>query len=289
MMGLSIESPLYCRAFIFRYLCIKFQIMRLNKFITDAGYCSRREADTYIEQGRVTVNGVDATIGTMVEEGDVVEVDGEQVGRKAKRQVYIAFNKPVGVTCTTDREDKTNIIDFIGYKERIFPVGRLDKDSDGLIILTNNGDIVNKILRAGNDNPKEYIVSVDKPMTDEFLKTMASGVRILGVTTKPCRIVKRNPTSFTIFLTQGLNRQIRRMCQALGYKVTALRRVRVLNLKLGTLEVGRWRYFTQQEISEMHALLAGSSGTEEASNRPKARTKAKKYSDYRKQGKSRKP
>lgn len=277
---------------------------RLNKFITEAGYCSRREADAYIAQGRVTVNGVEASLGSSVGEGDLVEVDGERVGRTPKRYVYIAFNKPVGVTCTTDRADKTNIIDFIGYKERIFPVGRLDKDSDGLIILTNNGDIVNKILRAGNNNPKEYIVTVDKPITAEFLRQMSAGVKILGVKTKPCEVIKRNPTTFTIFLTQGLNRQIRRMCYALGYSVVSLKRVRVMNITLGALEVGRWRYFTPQEITEMHALLASSSGTEEASQDNKARdnkvpgekktlTEKKprpksKYADYRKRGKLKK-
>lgn len=270
-------------------------MMRLNKFITDSGYCSRREADTYIAQGRVTVNGIDATIGSSVNEGDLVEVDGERVGRKPKRYVYIAFNKPVGVTCTTDRSDKTNIIDFINYKERIFPVGRLDKDSDGLIILTNNGDIVNKILRAGNNNPKEYIVTVDQPITGAFLKQMSEGVRILGVRTKPCEVIKRGANTFTIFLTQGLNRQIRRMCNALDYKVVSLRRVRVMNIMLGSLEVGNWRYFTQQEVADMHTLLAAASGTEEASEEKKANPQSKprpksksKYSDYRKRGKVKK-
>ena len=266
-------------------------MVRLNKFITDSGYCSRREADTYIAQGRVTVNGVDATIGTSVNEDDLVEVDGERVGGKPKRHVYIALNKPVGITCTTDRADRSNIIDFVNYKERIFPVGRLDKDSEGLIILTNNGDIVNKILRAGNNNPKEYIVTVDKPITDNFVRQMSAGVRILGVKTKPCEVIKRNPNTFTIFLTQGLNRQIRRMCQALGYAVVSLKRVRVMNIALGTLEIGRWRYFTPQEIAEMHALLASSSGTEEASvgkaSQPKVKAPApkSKYADYRKRGK----
>lgn len=244
-------------------------MIRLNKFITDAGYCSRREADNYIEQGRVTVNGRDATIGSSVKEGDVVEVDGERIGRKPKNYVYIACNKPVGITCTTDKADKTNIIDFLNYKERIFPVGRLDKDSNGLIILTNNGDIVNKILRAGNNNPKEYIVTVDKPITSDFIKQMSSGVRIFGTKTKRCDVIQRNGSMFTIFLTQGLNRQIRRMCAALGYTVTTLKRVRVMNITLGALEVGKWRYFTATEVTEMTALLELSSGTEEASKREK--------------------
>ena len=243
---------------------------RLNKYITDAGYCSRREADRYIEQGRVTVNGREASLGDMVADTDVVEVDGERVGRRRKPPVYIACNKPIGVTCTSERSDKTNIIDFLGYKERIFPVGRLDKDSEGLILLTNDGDIVNKILRAGNNNPKEYIVTVDKPITPEFLERMGSGVRILGVTTKPCRIFRTKETTFVIHLTQGLNRQIRRMCQILGYRVLRLKRVKVLNISLGNLEPGRWRHLTPEEAREMHALLAVSSGTEEASNEKKA-------------------
>ncbi|WP_295938524.1 pseudouridine synthase [uncultured Alistipes sp.] len=243
---------------------------RLNKYITDAGYCSRREADTYITQGRVTINGQEAGLGDMVDDTDVVEVDGERVGRRKKLPVYIACHKPIGVTCTSERSDKTNIIDFLGYKERIFPIGRLDKDSEGLILLTNDGDIVNKILRAGNNNPKEYIVTVDKPVTPQFLERMAGGVRILGVTTKPCRIIKKKETSFVIYLTQGLNRQIRRMCQVLGYKVVKLKRVKVLNISLGSLEPGRWRYFTPEETREMHALLAKSSGTEEASDEKKA-------------------
>ncbi len=266
---------------------------RLNKYITDAGYCSRREANRYIEQGRVTVNGRIAGLGDMVGETDTVEVDGERVGRRTKAPVYIAFNKPVGVTCTTDRSDKTNIVDFIGYKERIFPVGRLDKDSEGLIILTNDGDIVNRILRAGNNNPKEYIVTVDKPVTPEFLSRMAAGVHILGVKTKPCEVRRKNEKTFVIFLTQGLNRQIRRMCKALDYKVVRLKRVRVINITLGSLEPGRWRYFTPEETAGMQAVLAGSSGTEEASNERKASlrrtSKGKKsgsYSEYRSRGKS---
>lgn len=267
---------------------------RLNKYITDAGYCSRREADGYISQGRVTINGHVAVLGDMVGDTDLVEVDGERVGRRKKLPVYIAFNKPVGVTCTTEKSDKTNIIDFIGYKERIFPVGRLDKDSEGLIILTNDGDIVNKILRAGNNNPKEYVVTVDKPVTDEFIAGMSSGVRILGVMTKPCKIVRKNNTTFIIYLTQGLNRQIRRMCQALGYKVVKLKRVRVMNISLGNLETGRWRYLTAEETREMYSLLDGASGTEEASGEKKKAVAAKpygqkkqgSYSQYRKRGRA---
>ncbi len=267
---------------------------RLNKYITDSGYCSRREADRYIEQGRVTVNGVEATLGSMVSDMDRVEVDGEKIGRRKGNAVYIICNKPVGITCTSERSDKTNIIDFLGYKERIFPVGRLDKDSEGLIILTNDGDIVNKILRAGNNNPKEYIVTVDKPITEGFIKRMGEGVHILGVTTKPCKIFRKNDTTFIIHLTQGLNRQIRRMCQALGYKVTRLKRLKVMNISLGNLETGRWRYLTPEETAGMHALLASSSGTEEASDEKKSRSakpfKKKppgSYSQYRQGGKTR--
>ncbi len=243
---------------------------RLNKYITDAGYCSRREADAYIEQGRVTINGRDASLGDLVGEMDTVEVDGERVGHRKKRAVYIACHKPVGITCTSERSDKTNIVDFLGYKERIFPVGRLDKDSEGLILLTNDGDIVNKILRAGNNNPKEYIVTVDRPITPEFLEQMAAGVRILGVKTKPCRIVRKKETTFVIYLTQGLNRQIRRMCQALGYKVVKLKRTKVLNIALGDLSPGEWRHLSPEEARQMHLLLADASGTEEASNEKKA-------------------
>lgn len=262
-------------------------MIRLNKFISDTGYCSRREADRYIAEGSVTINGVDATIGSMVAEGDVVQVDGQRVGKAVRQPVYILLNKPVGVTCTTDQNEKNNVTDFINYKERIFPVGRLDKDSEGLLILTNDGNIVNKILRAGNNNPKEYIVTVDKPVTEEFIKQMTTGVRILGVKTKPCRIVRRGPATFTIFLTQGLNRQIRRMCGVLGYKVQRLKRVRVMNLLLGDLPTGHWRYFTPEEITQMHTLLAESSGTEEASDERKVKPKGS-FSDYRKKGKIKK-
>lgn len=258
--------------------------MRLNKFITDSGYCSRRQADEYIAQGRVTVNGRDAVVGQSISEGDMVEVDGEKVGSKPKRTLYIAFNKPVGVTSTTDRRDKTNIIDFIGHKERIFPVGRLDKESEGLILLTNDGDIVNKILRAGNNNPKEYIVTVDKPLTGEFLQHMSSGVRILGVKTKPCKVVRKSEVAFVIYLTQGLNRQIRRMCQALGYRVTKLKRTKVMNISLGGLESGSWRYFTPQETEDMMELLRSSSGTEEASPAAKRSKPKPKVGNFAKPG-----
>lgn len=251
---------------------------RINKYITDAGYCSRRKADWYVEQGRVTINGVKAVLGSTVSDTDRVQVDGELVGGRKKKAVYIVLNKPVGVTCTTDQRDKTNIVDYVGYKERIFPVGRLDKDSEGLIILTNDGDIVNKILRAGNNNPKEYVVTVNRPITDDFLDKMGKGVRILGTTTKPCYVSRKNNTTFIIHLTQGLNRQIRRMCQVFDYEVVKLKRIKVMNIPLGDLKSGRWRHLTPEEATEMHRLLALSSGTEEASNEKQVKKPVKSVS-----------
>jgi len=221
--------------------------VRLNKFISETGMSSRREADSWIEAGRVTVNGQVATLGTKVEEGDVVCVDGKQIGA-AKQHVYIALNKPVGVICTTERDIPGNIVDFVGHRERIFPIGRLDKDSEGLILLTNHGDIVNEVLRSENDHEKEYIVTVDRPVTPIFLNGMASGVRILGTVTKPCRIRRTGPATFHIILTQGLNRQIRRMCSFFGYKVVRLQRVRIMNIELGNLRVGQWRELTPAEV-----------------------------------------
>ena len=199
----------------------------LNKYISETGFCSRREADQYIEQGRVTINGIEASKGNRVMENDEVRVDGEKL-KQAKSAVYIMLNKPRGITCTTDTKDKTNIIDYINFKSRIFPVGRLDKRSEGLIFLTNDGDIVNKILRAGNNHEKEYIVTVDKPLTMEFIQKLRSGVRILGVWTKKCFVKQEGPNKFRIILTQGLNRQIRRMCEAFGYKVETLKRIRIM-------------------------------------------------------------
>ena len=221
--------------------------MRLNKFISETGVSSRREADTWIEAGRVTVNGQIATLGTKVEECDVVCVDGKQIGA-AKHHVYIALNKPVGVICTTERDVPCNIVDFVRHRERIFPIGRLDKDSEGLILLTNHGDIVNEILRSENEHEKEYVVTVDRPVTQIFLNGMASGVRILGTVTKPCRIRRTGPATFHIILTQGLNRQIRRMCSFFGYKVVRLQRIRIMNIELGNLRVGQWRDLTRTEV-----------------------------------------
>ncbi|HEY6645231.1 23S rRNA pseudouridine(2604) synthase RluF [Povalibacter sp.] len=221
--------------------------MRLNKFISETGASSRREADGWIEAGRVTVNGQVATLGTKVEEGDVVCVDGRQIGA-AKQHVYIALNKPVGVTCTTERDIRGNIIDFVRHRERIFPIGRLDKDSEGLILLTNHGDIVNEVLRSENEHEKEYLVTVDRPVTEIFLDGMASGVRILGTVTKPCRIRREGPATFRIILTQGLNRQVRRMCSFFGYRIVRLQRVRIMHIELGALPIGRWRDLTRDEV-----------------------------------------
>ncbi len=233
----------------------------LNKYISETGFCSRREADHYIEQGRVTINGVEATKGNRVMEHDEVKIDGEKLKTK-KAPVYIMLNKPKGITCTTDTKDKSNIIDFINSKSRIFPVGRLDKRSEGLIFLTNDGDIVNKILRAGNNHEKEYIVTVDKPLTTDFIQKMRSGVRILGVWTKKCFVKQEGPTKFRIILTQGLNRQIRRMCEAFGYKVETLTRIRIMNIKLHGLKPGKWRYFSPEEIGIINSMLANSSKTD---------------------------
>ncbi len=233
----------------------------LNKYISDSGFCSRREADKYIEECRVTINGKDAGKGNRVQPGDVVRVDGELVKRNTNSLVYIMFNKPKGITCTTDRKDKTNIIDFIGHKARIFPVGRLDKLSDGLIFLTNDGDIVNRILRAGNKHEKEYIVNVDKDITREFIDKMRKGVRIPGAVTKPCFVKQETPRRFRIILTQGLNRQIRRMCEALGYRVTALTRIRIMDFTLKGIAPGKWRAFTPAEIEHLKILIKNSSNT----------------------------
>jgi 23S rRNA pseudouridine2604 synthase len=222
--------------------------MRLNKYISDTGVCSRREADAWIDAGRVTVNGAPAALGTKVDENDVVCIDGRRIG-EARQHVYIALNKPVGITCTTELHIPGNIIDFIGYRERIFPIGRLDKDSEGLILLTNNGDAVNEILRAENEHEKEYVVTVDREVTELFLNGMASGVRILGTVTKPCRIRREGGFTFRIILTQGLNRQIRRMCSFFGYKVMRLQRVRIINITLAGLASGQWRELSQAEVA----------------------------------------
>jgi 23S rRNA pseudouridine2604 synthase len=235
----------------------------LNKYISDSGFCSRRKADEYIEQCRVTINGQDAHKGNRVKEGDVVKVDGENI-RKKVQTVYLALNKPKGVTCTTDLKDKTNIIDFVNYKTRIFPVGRLDKRSEGLIFLTNDGDIVNKILRAGNQHEKEYIVQVDQPIDAAFIDKMRNGVRILGTVTQKCFVKQEGDNRFRIILTQGLNRQIRRMCETLGYQVTSLKRIRIMNITLNNLPPGKWRYFSPAEMDTIGQMLKNSSKTADA-------------------------
>ena len=221
--------------------------MRLNKFLAETGACSRREADQWIEAGRVTVNGAPAVLGTQVNEGDDVRVDGRTLRKKPKR-VYLALNKPIGIECTTDRDVPGNIVDFVGYPERIFPIGRLDKDSEGLILLTNDGDIVNTILRAENEHEKEYIVAVDRPLTPAFLAGMAAGVPILDTVTNPCKVTQVGKNTFRIVLTQGLNRQIRRMCEHFDYRVRRLQRVRIMHVHLGTLPVGKWRELTATEL-----------------------------------------
>ncbi|EKO3435107.1 23S rRNA pseudouridine(2604) synthase RluF [Vibrio fluvialis] len=237
---------------------------RLNKYISETGFCSRREADKLIEQGRVTINGQLPEMGTKVTDNDEVCIDDKPV-RSKEKPVYIALNKPTGITCTTERDIPGNIVDFIGHHKRIFPIGRLDKPSDGLIFLTNDGDIVNKILRAGNNHEKEYVVRVDKPVTPEFIKQMSSGVNILDTVTLPCKVTQETKFSFRIVLTQGLNRQIRRMCEALGYEVFKLRRVRIMNISLDGIPNGKWRYLTDAEVAEILAMCEDSSGTEEAS------------------------
>ncbi len=233
--------------------------MRLNKYISETGACSRREADRWIEAGRVACNGIRAVLGTQVQEGDEVRVDGELIGAK-KKQIYIALNKPAGITCTTDPQIEDNIIEFIGHSERIFPIGRLDKDSEGLILLTNNGDIVNEILRSENSHEKEYVVTVNRPITDLALSMMAGGVKIMGAATKPCKAARVDSDTFRLTLTEGLNRQIRRMCSALGYRVRRLRRVRIINIELGTLGSGKWRYLTGAEVAGLARAGVGRSG-----------------------------
>ena len=235
---------------------------RINKYLSEVGYCSRRVADSLIEEGKVTINGKVPVLGAKVEEGDQVEVEGQRVGKLTKQnKIYLAFNKPVGVVCTTDTKvEPDNIIDFIKYPKRIFPIGRLDKSSEGLIFLTNDGDIVNKILRARNNHEKEYIVSVNRPINREFIQTMSNGVEILETITKNCFAKQMGPKKFKIILTEGLNRQIRRMCESLGYRVQSLKRVRIMNIKLD-IPVGKYREFTKKELIKLNELLENSSKT----------------------------
>ena len=236
--------------------------IRINKYLSEVGYCSRRRADRLIEEGKVTINGKIPEIGTKVDDCDLVEVEGQIIEKsKKQKKIYLAFNKPVGIVCTTNREvEPDNIIDFIKYPRRIFPIGRLDKSSEGLIFLTNDGDIVNKILRARNNHEKEYIVSVNRPINKDFIKSMSGGVEILDTITKNCFVKKLGPKKFKIILTQGLNRQIRRMCESLGYRVISLKRVRIMNIKLD-VPTGKYREFTKEELSKLNRLLENSSKT----------------------------
>ena len=236
---------------------------RINKAISDSGYCSRRKADTLIEAGKVTINGEVATLGDRVLATDEIRVDGQLITEN-ENLVYIALNKPVGITCTTDRRIPGNVVDFIGHKERIFHVGRLDKPSEGLLLMTNDGDIVNKILRAGNKHEKEYIVKVDRPITDDFLKRMRNGVPILDTVTKKCEVFKVSRNVFRIILVQGLNRQIRRMCDYLGYDVVSLKRIRIMNIELGDIPTGKWRDLTSSEIDGLKSAVSESSNAPQA-------------------------
>lgn len=237
------------------------QAVRINKYLSEIGYCSRRVADKLIQEGRITVNGKLVEMGLKVTPADKITVDGSVVDQTGDKPVYIAFNKPVGIVCTTDtRVEKDNIIDFINFPTRIFPIGRLDKPSEGLIFLTNDGDIVNKILRARNQHEKEYVVTVNRPITEEFIQKMAAGVPILDTVTRPCKVKQTHKKEFRIILTQGLNRQIRRMCEYLDYCVVTLKRVRIMNVSLD-IGKGKWRHLTKKEITEINRLVADSAKT----------------------------
>lgn len=253
--------------------------INLNKYISSTGICSRREAERFITEGRVTINGKPTQLGNRVHEGDVVKIDGKPLKAKPKT-IYIALNKPVGIVCTTDSKERKNIVKFVGHPQRLFPIGRLDKPSEGLIFLTNDGDIVNKILRAGNNHEKEYIVSVDKTFDERFMKRMSNGIPILGTVTKKCKVERINNTTFKIVLVQGLNRQIRRMCEYLGYEVTKLKRTRIMNVTLGNLKVGEWRELTSKEMDEINKLVSASSKTHETTEKKSSstETKAKAFS-----------
>ncbi|WP_116789389.1 23S rRNA pseudouridine(2604) synthase RluF [Flavobacterium psychrotrophum] len=240
------------------------ELKRLNKFISETGYCSRREADKLIEEGRVTLNGAVPEMGTKVSPADEIRIDGKLITEKRGTNVYLAFHKPVGIECTTNPDVRDNIVEYINYPKRIFPIGRLDKASEGLIFMTDDGDIVNKILRARNNHEKEYIVTVSKPITDRFIQRMGNGVPILDTITRKCKVEQVSKYVFRIVLTQGLNRQIRRMCEYLDYEVTALKRIRIINISLD-VPVGRYRDLTPAEITELNTLIEPSSKTEEAS------------------------
>lgn len=235
--------------------------IRINKYLSEVGFCSRRAADQLLEQGRITINGKIPELGTKVGPSDEVAVDGEKIGKPIQNHTYIAFHKPVGIVCTTDTKgEKDNIIDFIGHPQRIFPIGRLDKDSEGLIFLTSEGDIVNKILRSKNNHEKEYIVTVDKPANEHFIERMSQGIPILDTVTDPCKVERISKFKFRIILKQGLNRQIRRMCEYLGFTVTQLKRIRIMNVPLD-IPVGKWRDLSEKELQELQELVADSSKT----------------------------
>jgi len=242
--------------------------IRLNKYISESGICSRREADRYIEQGNVYVNGKRAKVGDQVKPGDLVKVNGQAIEpQEAEAFIFIALNKPVGIVSTTEASEKDNIIDFVNHSTRIFPIGRLDKDSQGLIFLTNNGDLVNKILRAGNNHEKEYLVTVNKPITEDFIAGMANGVPMLGQKTKKCKVVKESPFVFRIILIQGLNRQIRRMCEHFGYQVNKLERIRIMHVGLKGLPVGEWRDLDEQELAGLFKLIEHSSSEDKSAQK----------------------
>lgn len=270
-------------------------LTRLNKYLSEVGYCSRREADKLIEQGRVTINNKVPEMGTKVSLGDIVHVDGELITEPKEKHVYLAFHKPVGIVCTTAQNEKDNIVDFINYPKRIFPIGRLDKPSEGLIFMTSDGDIVNKILRARNNHEKEYLVTVNKLISPQFIKRMSNGIPILDTVTRKCEVEQISKYDFKIILTQGLNRQIRRMCEHLGYEVIKLKRIRIMNVNLD-VPVGKWRYLTEEELKVINsdAGVGNSIKTEEASaledSKPKRqRNNPKRFNvknDFRKSSKS---
>jgi 23S rRNA pseudouridine2604 synthase len=249
--------------------------IRLNKYISESGICSRRDADRYIEQGNVFINGKRAAIGDQVFAGDVVKVNGQLIEpRDEDDLVLIALNKPVGIVSTTEDGEKDNIVDYVNHSKRVFPIGRLDKDSQGLIFLTNHGDLVNKILRAGNDHEKEYVVTVNKPVTDDFIRGMGAGVPMLGTVTKKCKVKKEAPFVFRITLVQGLNRQIRRMCEHFGYEVTKLERTRIMNVSMKGLPLGEWRDLTDDELVELFKLIENSSSEAKPAKKPKVKPAA---------------
>ncbi|MFC5046809.1 23S rRNA pseudouridine(2604) synthase RluF [Aquimarina hainanensis] len=251
------------------------KLVRLNKYLSEVGYCSRREADKLIDQGRVTINNKVPEMGTKVAPEDIIHVDGALITEPKEKHVYLAFHKPVGIVCTTAQNEKDNIIDYINYPKRIFPIGRLDKPSEGLIFLTSDGDIVNKILRARNNHEKEYIVTVNKVISTDFIKRMANGIPILGTVTRKCTVEQLNKYDFRIVLTQGLNRQIRRMCEYLGYEVLKLKRIRIMNVSLD-IPVGQWRDLSQQELQTLRDDTQNSGGTEEFSSEEKHRSPRRK-------------